>query len=357
MLEIQQAGLILPLLLALTCAIHRPDPTFQLSARDSAAVLIPPDISSAALEQRTLDIRGVRGTSPCPREIVPITIHRSRARFRVTVRPGLLVRQEPGWLADWTAVLEQQGCLAPGTAMEVAVRIAQSVPLDPSHSYRLLYSPAGGEILPQSRIQVVSPILRPGAGPALASADLLGYETSWYTVVPRPDRTGFAIALLSAERTVSGRTGKLAQPSFNPFRFAPEASFYRLLYKQDQTGLAAWIIAGRTRSDLNQRTRSLEEGSGTCEAMAPAWCTAIPQDAAVNVMLPVTVNGAPLFVRWGGTVGEAIRESGVRAPDAVLPQLTVVRMYLGHPVPVAFDKRSPAILNLPLLGHEVISWK
>jgi len=356
MLEFQQIGVVLPLVLAAGCAIHRPDyGTYRLSARDSTTILVPPGVASPALEQRTLDVGAVRGTGPCPRTQIPILIRNPGKRFRLTIRRRALLDQRPGWLADWAAGLEEQGCLRPGAAFAVAEFIAESMPLDPSQSFRLLSSPIGGDILPLSRIQVVTPVLPPGSSDAPTSANLLGVETAWYVLQPRRNESGFTIQPSFAERTTNGQSIRLAQSSSSLFHFAPEASFFRLVYKQDKTGLAAWLAAGRTRSDLNQRTHSMQSGMTRCEDFSPGWCTVVPRLAAVNVFLPITVNGAEVLIRWGATLGEALRARS-RASESILPKLVVERPYRGRLVPVQFDRSSPTVFRLPLMGGEVISW-
>lgn len=346
---------MLPLLLAAGCAIHHADGSYRLSARDSSTVLIPPGVPSPTLEQRTFELGAVRGTGPCPRDQVPILIGNARKRFRLTIRRRALLGQPVGWLADWAAGLEEQGCLRPGSAFLVAEFIAESMPLDPSQSFRLLSSATGGDILPLSRIQVVTPILQPGSSGAPTSANLLGVETAWYVLQPRRNESGFTIQPSFAERTTNGQTIRLAQPSSNLFHFVPEASFFRLVYKQDRTGLTAWLAAGRTRSDLNQRTQSMQSGTAHCEDFSPGWCTVVPRLAAVNVFLPITVNGAEVLVRWGATLGEALRARS-RPSESILPKLVVERPYRGRLVPVQFDRSSPTVFRLPLMGGEVISW-
>lgn len=347
---------MLPLLLAAGCAIQHSDyRSYRLSARDSTPVLIPPGVPSPALEQRTFDVGDVRGTGPCPRDQVPILIRNAGKRLRLTIRRRALLEQPAGWLADWAAGLEEQGCLRAGAAFIVAEFIAESMPLDPTQSFRLLSWPTGGDILPLSRIQVVTPILPLGSSDAPTSTNLLGIETAWYLVQPRRNESGFTIQPSFAERTMNGQTIRLAQPSSNLFRFGPEASFFRLVYKQDQTGLAASLAAGRTRFDLNQRTQSMQSGTARCEDFSPGWCIVIPTLAAVNVFVPITVNGAEVLVRWGATLGEALTARS-RPSESILPKLLVERPYRGRLVPVQFDRSSPTVFRLPLMGGEVISW-
>jgi hypothetical protein len=229
MLEVQQIGVVLPLLLAAGCAIHHPDGSYRLSARDSTTVLIPPGVSSPALEQRTLDVGAVRGTGPCPPDQVPILIRNARKRFRLTIHRRALLDRPAGWLADWAAGLEEQGCLRPGSAFMVAEFIAESMPLDPSQSFRLLSSPAGGDILPLSRIQVVTPILPPG----FSGAPLPRICSAWKPRGMWSSRGGTKAALRFSRRSLN------EVPMGKPFgwRNPPPISF-TLCPKPHSSGLS-----------------------------------------------------------------------------------------------------------------------
>ncbi len=73
-------------------------------------------------------------------------------------------KQPTGWLNEWTADLESQGCIAPGTSPKFAEQIAEALPLDIDQAFHLLHSNQI-DITSQMRIQVVSPIVREGAAP------------------------------------------------------------------------------------------------------------------------------------------------------------------------------------------------
>ena len=81
-----------------------------------------------------------------------------------------------------------------------------------------------------------------------------------------------------------------------------------------------------------------------------------PKDVAVNLLLPVTVNGKEALVAWGATVATAIRAAGESQPSAILPRLSVQKPYRGRAVAVKFDPASRAILDMILGGGEIISW-
>src|ERR1700676_5609446 len=87
------------------------------------------------------------------------------------------------------------------------------------------------DITPQMRIEVLSPILRPGADTSTlgqpetsgagnsitvnlkSSPDLLGYETASYAVQAKPRGIGLDITPLYADRHIGGDTERRTQPA------------------------------------------------------------------------------------------------------------------------------------------------
>jgi hypothetical protein len=191
--------------------------------------------------------------------------------------------------------------------------------------------------------------------------NLRGYEMSWYAAQPRSGGTGSAIVPLSAETHCTGQDvacteTRGTEPAINYFRFPAEAKFYRLFYEADQTDFTALVVAAETQAELDRRTAILEAGPAVCGRLASGWCVTIPKDVAVNLLLPVTVNGREALVAWGSTVAKAIRAGGEPQPSSVLPRLNVQKPYRGRAVPLKFDPASRAILDMILTGGEIISW-
>ena len=371
-------ALVIALLFYTGCAVRKPAfQTYRLVKQDSSEVLIPPGVTGPDVAQRVFwaDITASRSHCPGAAEAVGLQIRKKRVR--VTVRKDVLLRQAPGWLSNWTAELESAGCLTPGSGLQLANRIAESVPLSPGAAFRLLYSSPLHVSSPHIRLQMVSPILREGAavyhstlqpaqtsgeGTSLTvvsktSADLIGYETAWYIVQPKINAVGFTIAPLYADRNVQGETERRPRPATDNLRFPPDAAFYRLFQKARETEFAQLVIAARTPAELEQRTKALETGTASCERLNDELCIPIARAIAVNLLLPINVNGAEVMVRWGTSVGEAIRGAGIRQPDSVLPELAVFKPYRGRLVAVDFDRAGSAILNLTLTGGENISWR
>ncbi len=294
----------------------------------------------------------------------------------MTVTRDGLVQQPAGWLGEWTADLESQGCIAPGAGPKFAEQIAEAVPLDINRSFNLLYSNQL-EIRPGMRIQVLSPILREqaaadrsipeseetvGNGNRItvtmkSSANLLGYETASYAVQAKAHENGLSIVPLYADRHIGSETERRAQPATNYFQFPTKAAFYRIFYEAKQTEYAAIIIAAPTRAELERRAKMLGIGTASCEKLNHEMCVAVPKQVAVNGLVPVTVNGAQTWVTWGTNIGGVIRAAaGDRRTNTILPKLAVYKPYDGKVVRVEFEHADTAIFNLIVSGGEIVSW-
>ncbi|HWF11742.1 MAG TPA: hypothetical protein VG297_24915 [Bryobacteraceae bacterium] len=353
-------------LLAAGCAAHKPvSVDWRFIGKDTAATLIPPGVAGADVMQRILTTDIAAGKGPCPGEI------RVRKNHVVaTVNRGALDGKPDGWLTAWAADAESQGCIAAGEAPKLAARVAESLPLDPQKAFHVLYP---DDLVPPVRLQMVSPILRDESKPVLndeqvsgngnqltlsvRADNLIGYETAVYTVQPKASGAGYAIAPLYADKHVGNTTERREQPATNYFHFPAEAAFFRLFVKSGQTDYTALAIAASTRAELAQLAAALEAGTTSCETLGPKSCIAIPRRVALNPVVPATINGSEMLVRWSADLAEAIRTAGERRPESLLATLTISRLYAGRPTPVDFDRSNPAILRLPITGGEIISWK
>ena len=365
------------LVIASGCAIHKsPIRTYRLVPAGVNPVLVPPGVAKPDVAQRTFNANVAAGRGQCPSTPGPITIQTKGKRIRVTVTREMLLQQPIGWLNEWTADLESQGCIAPGTSPKLAEQIAEALPLDIDQAFHLLHSNQI-DITSQMRIQVVSPIVREGVAPnspivdsaetsgkgnsitvnIQSSANLLGYETASYAVQTKTNGIGLSIVPLYADRHIGDETERRPEPATNYFQFPADAAFYRVFYEAQQTEYAAIIIAARTRAELERRTKILGTGMASCDKLNNELCVAVPKQVAINGLVPLTVNGSQTFVTWGTNIGGAIRAAGERQGNLILPKLAVYKSYNGKPVAVEFDHANPAIFNLIVSGGEVISWK
>jgi hypothetical protein len=246
--------------------------------------------------------------------------------------------------------------------------------MDPRAPWRLLHADDRQtgyvDLGPETRLQVVSPILREGAPPdapildasnltgernrltltLTSTPNLVGYETAWYSIQPKAGQIGFAIAPLSAEKHIQGKVEPAAAPATNYLKFGPQAAYYRRFYKADQGEVVEVVLAAATRAELDRQTQVFNSGPALCAQVPTQACVVIPKRMALNPFLAVTVNGSETTVPVGSTVRAAIHL------DRVPPELKVYKLYAGRPVPVEFDRSSPDILGLVLSGGEQISF-
>lgn len=341
--------LIPAFLLMAGCAAHQPvSQNWRLMQRQSARVLVPPGV----VESRAgyaLDV--AVGRAKCPPEI-----RAKRKHVIVAIDADSLQQRPAGWLTSWAGELESQGCIARGEA----AKFAESLPLDSRAAFRLLHP---DDIEPPVRVQVISAIQREddaADGPVNVSSSgngltvtmkapaLRGYETTLYAVQPKPSGPGFHLTPLYAERHIRESAERVAKPAEDYLQFPPEAAFYRLILKSDQTDFTALVLAAADRPGL--------DGSVTSCPAKDRMCIGIPRLVAINEVVPVTVNGAEIMVRWGANVAEAIPNSRGMRRETLLEKLSILRPYRGRLAVVEFDRGDPAILGLVLEGGEVISW-
>jgi hypothetical protein len=354
------------------CAVRR---TYRLVKQNAGSVLIPPGVSRPDVGQRTFTADIAPGRGSCTPAEGAVAIQSRHGRVRVIVSRDPLLKQPAGWLAAWTAQAESQGCIAAGEGLKLGTRIVESLPLDPRAAWRLLRADDRQtgyvDLGPETRLQVVSPILReesPPDAPILdatnltgegnrltltlkSTPNLVGYETAWYALQPKAGQIGFAIVPLSAEKHIQGKVEPAAAPATNYLKFGPQAAYYRLFYKADQGEVVEVVLAAPTRAELDRQAQAFNSGPALCAQVPSQACVVIPKRVALNPFLVVTVNGSETMVPVGSTVRAAIHL------ERVPPDFKVYKLYDGKPVPVKFDRASPEILGLVLSGGERISWR
>jgi hypothetical protein len=192
------------------------------------------------------------------------------------------------------------------------------------------------------------------------SDEAIGVETSWYALRPKAAGPGSTIVPLSAERRIESQTTPVSGPLATYFPFAADIGFYRLIYKAEKEGngsITEILVGAPNLLELQRRTRLVLDDFNTCKVSDPEMCAVIPRRVALNAVLAVTVNGKETRIGIRGTVRSAIVQGGglPRAEDMV-STLSVSKPYKGKLVDVQFDRASSAILDMTLLGGEVIDW-
>jgi hypothetical protein len=343
MLRIKQAIIGACLLLSAGCAVRGPA-TWRVEGR----ILAPP-ASRRAITLKT--------TGECPSNDA-IAARRRGSRTVLTVNPEVLGEQAPGWLASWSVRAAVTGCVPAGQELAIAHQILEKSPLEVGTPYRLLHvsqSRSGYiDLGPENRLQVMTPIRRAGAGSATVMAEvtgvtgsgyslevtgkgtgnLLGVETSWYTV------GAGGIAPLRTETRIDGVVEARTAPARNLFQDVGPG-YYRLVLKADQTTV---ILAANSRAALEKVDP---------EACGP--CVVVPRSVGVNAYLALMVNGREVIAPLGGPLRAVVVAAG-KKPEEVIGTLMITKPFAGRQVPVEFDRRKLDVMNLTLLGNEVVRW-
>jgi hypothetical protein len=377
------SSLILATVLTLAgCGPKKPI-TYRLAPQ--GRVLLPPGVVEPELAEAKMEVQVVKWQPACAPEgdAITVTPGKKKRTVMLTISRAALLKQPVGWISEWTATAEAQGCLAPQSSVLLAMRVVESVPIEPSVAYRLLHadnvSKGYIDLGPQNQLQVVSPVLKEGTpadAPLLettsttgsdhqmtvtvkSSSNLIGYETAWYEFQLKPNGAGSTIRALGAEKTIMGKKEPEDQPATNWFQFPAEAGYYRMFYKTDpkDSGITEIVVAAATSGELETLTRAMRADNATCEKSGTKMCVVVPRQVAVNPFLHATVNGVDKRLNLGSSVRLAILAGGGSPRMADVPNLVVLKPYGGKLTPVEFRKDNATILDMVLLGGESISWK
>jgi hypothetical protein len=223
---------------------------------------------------------------------------------------------------------------------------------------------------PDMRLRVVAPIMRNGgsASPVVtdsssidvkSSSDLLGYETATYNLIPGP---AGELSVELDDMTVKpvGQTSADALERRDLLEALPKNVCLRLYFQlrhsmKDHTTV---LLLAKTQGELNEASGEFEENPDDFCATPhnDAHCLAFPKFTAVTAEVKVWVRKRAVYVPISATIREAVLASGEADPQTVAPDLKLKRRWSSRLVPVRFDEKSSAILSLPVVADDRITW-
>jgi hypothetical protein len=231
---------------------------------------------------------------------------------------------------------------------------------------------------PDMRLRVVAPIMREGASstPVVAdgspangtsgapielksSSDLLGYETASYRLAPG---SGGALSVALEDMSVKavGQTTPDTLERRDLLEALPENVCLRLYFQlrhsmKDHTTV---LLMAKTQGLLNEASGEFEENPDQfCSTPHnDAHCLAFPKFTAVTAEVEVYVRKRAVYVPISATVREAIAAQGDADPQAVARHVKVERRWNLRLVPVHAEENSSALLNLPIVAGDRITW-
>jgi hypothetical protein len=330
---------------------------YSIVGRQNEPVLLSPNVRRADGSVGWLKMpRNVQGGCSSAPSMPSVQLQVHEREFTLRVDASLFSEERPGSVLEWSAGLEERGCLPVGEGTRLVQAIVDGVPLRLSTVWSTLYPGPGigyTDLRPGQRLKVTSPASR---GRPLADGDsMAGYEVTWYDVMP--SATGMSLKWRSSEQRFGDAIETLANPTQNFLRVSKDAAFFRLFYlaRRSVADHDMALLGTATRSQLESQTYAFKRDPVGTIREGVHW-TAIPNLVGVNPHIVVWLNGTEAALAEGTTVAQALRQTGVRDLTTVLQSLHIKKLYRGHPRHVHFTRSSEAVLTLRLVGGEVLRW-
>ena len=365
------------------CATRRSG-SYQLLELAQKPILIPPGPVQQSDKLRPVAIRTAAEGVDCALHENGVRVKKRGRTLHLWTHRSTLPAGQPGWLVRWADTLSDNGCLPRSQASPFARRVMESFPLEVSHTYSVAFGKSRNskfiDFHPGHNLKVVRPVFREGtaagqsaitsAGPqqanqtgglkieARASPDLIGYEESWYAIRVTPQGL-LQIAHDHTKFFQDGGATQLDVPDWTAFEFVPASRYMRMVFltrvasSHDHDVL---FLVARTRRELETRYRAIQEDPNECfEPDNSRWCRIGPRELALNLYVMVTLNGMEVPVAPGTLMSRLLKRARLGRGDKTPRDLQIWRPYGNRLARIEFDRSSPAILSLPLLGGERIS--
>ncbi len=259
--------------------------------------------------------------------------------------------------------LEARGCFDAARAGTLMDEVASAAPVSPVTAFYLRYgpSPATGvvNLAPGFRLHAVT-LVRSRRG------RVVGQQTAWFAVRARRG-AGVRVQPLSRPKIrlyLSHLRARRPGPLL--LRFPRPARYWRLAWwlGASKANHSNMVVAAASRAALQRATAAVQTYPAACAALAPrggagrrlAWCLPISRSTVLTAELPIRVQGRRRYVPFDLTLAQALNDLGIANPASLLPKLRVWRRFRGHPAPLRFDRRSAAILAVPLMAGDEIRW-
>jgi len=249
------------------------------------------------------------------------------------------------------------GCL---TARELPLldrRLMDQLPLPSGALYRLRFGEftLNGymDLTDEFRLRAVEPVREGGL--------VTGYLTSFY-LLSSALGGGVVVSAGESETNIQAKLIRGMAADSELLHLPADATWLRLFFRtwsSTQDRRIALIAASSAEARERASIEFEADPERYCAKVAKknaVTCVSVPKDMVLGPELRVFANGRDAFATVGGTLGEVLRNSGLREPKAALGTLEVRRSYEGRPLPIEFDRTKADILGLVLIGGEQITW-
>ncbi|MGA3189918.1 MAG: hypothetical protein ABSF22_22665, partial [Bryobacteraceae bacterium] len=235
------------------------------------------------------------------------------------------------------AAKEDAGCFRHEEGSRLRQAITEKFPFSPQIAVYLRFGPytqtSFFDLTPEFILRLVSPT---GGEP----------DVSFYAITRAPGEERMRITLLS------GAGSALTGPA--------TPAYFRYLYwtSASEHNFRATILGAPDRKTLREATDHFLSDPDCEKRSEGVYCQSIAAGVGMNAGFYLRVKGRDIFVRLGGSIGEALGEAqnGLRGLGRqTLPQnVTVRRMFHGRLIPVKVDGAANSIFSLvPMPGDEI----
>ncbi len=275
--------------------------------------------------------------------------------------------------------LEDNACLPRESIHALSKQLLGAIALTTRSTYGIRYGnyerTGAINLEPGFRLKVVAPLLQPGVkevkivqspgpngGPLQFTAEGLdGYETSYYAVQPR-DGGGVQFALTSVEQNRMNVITHPDKPTGFQFHLVPDARYFRLMFLRRASiadrdisllGAPEWGLM----LDSAQRFDTIAGAVDDCDKVPGLACIALTKQTAILSEAGIEANGGLVYLPVGGTLGDLLGISGRDTSDVrAMSGVRVERSWHGRMLPVEFDHKNLASLNLILFPGDRVTW-
>ena len=356
--------------------------TYRIHTIDDRAIIVPPNVKHLSRNTSLVELGGITPNADCQASEAGISVQQVKNGIRVKIDQEAIAHRADGWLMRWTGDMIDRSCLHPRDRMRVVNRILTSFPLALQDSHDLAFQSHIDsdyiDLTPDLFLKVVAPIFEgneeeqqvvlesanPATGPInnglhieLVSSDkLLGYEESVYRI----EVSSIGNLRLAPQTTIMVRNGERefsSSPVYTSVRFLPPARFIRMVFLArvvSDSDRDALLIFSSDRTSLESDYAKIIADPAAC--VNPSWeekCWLIPQLMSLNVFTHIRVNGRTVEIIRGERLGNIMSRLGFSPGEH--ESLILYRPYRHGLARIDFNSSGDSILNLPLIGGEVLT--
>jgi hypothetical protein len=174
----------------------------------------------------------------------------------------------------------------------------------------------------------------------------LGTEVARYQVIPKGGLRQVSVRSMKdrpADQPPVEDLISRTQRRFQYYRY-----YFAIVFNKDAKESRSVLLGANSNVELDRLANALAADPDSVCSESSAHCIRFPEGCSVSIEMQIVVNGQSRTVLWGSTLGSIANHS---------QDISLLRQYEGHMVPVAVNAGDPNALRLPLLPGDRISWQ